>query len=400
MGWLRRLLMVAVLGLLVLQASCGRTPVPRPLPPAPDPTPGPRPPLLLEIAEQFTFPGRPFDPLTLDDWASDVDTPVTALSWSVTGTAELVVTITERVAVAAPAEPAWRGSETIRLQACDPTGLCDSTAALFTVLEQSQLQITSICNAGFVLSSRGKKVLIDALFDPESLGCPSAAAAAAAMRSAGPPFDGADVVLITHSDPGHFDPRIVVSYLLHNPKAVLVSSANVFSLVQPRYPDVEEIRDRSRPITVWGGRSATITAGGVQVEVLSVPYGSVPNQGFLLNLGGFRVFHFGAADLDRSLLAALRPYHLPNRGIDVALVPYRFLIREDLLPVVTEGIGAAVVIPTAWGGDLGPVQQEVRTLFPQAVLIQPMETYTLSYPPAPPGATESTCGGPKKEGTP
>jgi C1A family cysteine protease len=90
-------------------------------------------PVVSDIRDSTVAEGESFDPISLDDYVSDLDDPDSVVIWSHWGEVELLVDITDRVAAIAPPDPEWKGSETIWFKACDPGGLCDSNEATFSV---------------------------------------------------------------------------------------------------------------------------------------------------------------------------------------------------------------------------------------------------------------------------
>ncbi len=42
-----------------------------------------------------------------------------------------------------------------------------------------------------------------------------------------PPFDGVDLLLITHDHPDHYSPELVLTFMQNNPETMLVSSKSV-----------------------------------------------------------------------------------------------------------------------------------------------------------------------------
>jgi hypothetical protein len=88
---------------------------------------------VTDIPDQTISEGESFDPITLDDFVSDVDHADSQLTWTATGQVELIVDITDRVATITPPTPDWNGMETITFRATDPGDLFDEDDATFTV---------------------------------------------------------------------------------------------------------------------------------------------------------------------------------------------------------------------------------------------------------------------------
>ena len=98
----------------------------------PQNTSGAEPPVVGDIPNQGITYGQDFDPINLDDWVDDPDTPDEDIIWSYSGNVEMMVDITDRVAtITYPTD--FHGMEIITFEAMDPEGLMDDDYATFTV---------------------------------------------------------------------------------------------------------------------------------------------------------------------------------------------------------------------------------------------------------------------------
>ncbi|NUM74066.1 PKD domain-containing protein [candidate division KSB1 bacterium] len=91
------------------------------------------PPRLSTIPAQRKGEGKPFDPITLDDYVFDPDHRDNQISWSTKPNAFFNVTIANRIATVAPADSEWAGVSFITFVATDPGNAIDSVRARFTV---------------------------------------------------------------------------------------------------------------------------------------------------------------------------------------------------------------------------------------------------------------------------
>lgn len=360
-------------------------PSPQPVPPTPTPGQENVAPVLSGLAEQMVYVGKPFPPLFLDDYAQDEDDGPDALVWSASGQVDLEVTIADRVATVTSPDPLWVGSETVRLEACDPAGSCAAADVAFTVLEEAEVEITYICNAGFLISSKGKKILVDALFQGTNYGCPFAPYMTA-IKLAEPPFDGVDLVLVTHDHDDHFDAEITGTHLANNPKAVLVSTEQVIDSLREGFPGFEEFEDRTIALRLVKGESTRIALTGIGLEVINIPHvnmpgGGVLNLGFLIDVGGVRLFHPGDAEPEEWSKPYFQGYRLSERGIDVAFVPRGFLANEEYHGVVREGIRASDVIAMHFLAGAAGAPGAIERVFPEAIVLEEsMDRWVGRYP--------------------
>ena len=108
-----------------------------------------------------------------------------------------------------------------------------SAQAPATPAAAGTLQVTYIANQGVLLAAGDTQVLIDGLHRPYQPIYPSLPEREREeIETARPPFDGIDLILVSHVHRDHFHPEAVARHLRHNPKAVLVSSEQVVREIQ------------------------------------------------------------------------------------------------------------------------------------------------------------------------
>lgn len=90
-------------------------------------------PVISTIPAQTIDEGGAFTAIQLDNYVTDPDDPVDALTWLSEGNINLDVTISNRVATVSPPNSNWFGQETITFIAMDPGGEADSADVVFTV---------------------------------------------------------------------------------------------------------------------------------------------------------------------------------------------------------------------------------------------------------------------------
>jgi L-ascorbate metabolism protein UlaG (beta-lactamase superfamily) len=187
------------------------------------------------------------------------------------------------------------------------------------------LEVMYIANQGVLLSAGDDRVLIDGLHREYRASYPFLPAPhREAIERAQPPFDGVDVVLVSHRHLDHFHPESVGRYLDSQPQAVLVSSEQVVADLEKGYADFRRIAPRVRTITPALTERVATNVGGIDVVLLGVGHGSgrhgdVQNLGHIVRLAGRKVLHLGDASTeDRRIFEALR---LREEQIDVAFLP-------------------------------------------------------------------------------
>lgn len=90
-------------------------------------------PVVTDIPDQQFAEGTAFNPVNLDGFVSDEESPDNKISWTYAGNSELIVNITNRIATITAPNENWNGTETITFTAYDEGGLTDSDDAVFTL---------------------------------------------------------------------------------------------------------------------------------------------------------------------------------------------------------------------------------------------------------------------------
>ncbi len=201
------------------------------------------------------------------------------------------------------------------------------------------VEVTYIANAGVLLTAGDTRVLIDGLFQPYQ-GYPSLPQSSRdQLETAVPPFDGIDVVLVSHIHGDHFQGESVLRYLQASTLAELVSSGQVVQDLRGR-PGFATVAPRVREVTPALGERATVRVGGVHVDVLGVGHGTgrhsdIQNLGHIVTVGGLKFLHVGDADPTSGVL---EKFNLAAERVDVAFLPAWFLtegaavIRDHIRP--------------------------------------------------------------------
>lgn len=122
-----RILVIVVLTVLIVWGVNAVT-----RPPQEEPQP-PQPPVVSDIPDQKITPGKNFDPVILDNFVDDPDTPDSLITWMPSGDSILQVVLENRIASISPPDSPWTGSETIIFTATDPDSGSDSDSARYTV---------------------------------------------------------------------------------------------------------------------------------------------------------------------------------------------------------------------------------------------------------------------------
>ncbi len=207
-------------------------------------------------------------------------------------------------------------------------------------LASEPVSMTFVVGSGYLLHQGDLVIAIDALvaFDvPE--------ATRALMASALPPFD-VDLILVTHSDPDHFDPAIVSGNMTANLHALLVAPADVVLAVRTSGPTL----DPAHFVIVHPGLHAPekVEVASLTLDVFSFPhpYNKPENVGYRLQVGGLVLVHPGDLDIATAASDFART-GLDRVTADVVILPYFFF--EAPYRAVLARCPARLYVPTHAG---------------------------------------------------
>jgi L-ascorbate metabolism protein UlaG (beta-lactamase superfamily) len=232
--------------------------------------------------------------------------------------------------------------------------------------------ITYVCNDGFILETGDSKILVDALFQREDICDPQLTPL---MRAALPPFDDADLVLVSHNHSDHFDPQIVGEYLSLTPGAVLVAEGDAIDALAQAYPGYAGIRERVTAIRLENGEWTSLSLNGIELKTVNAP-ADTPNLAFLASAGGRVFFHTGDMFISEVVTAAFQAGGLAEAGIDFAFIPFTWFIDPGGPEFMAGAIGAQEFIPMhIIDSNPEEVATFFRSAFPEVILLTvPLES--------------------------
>ncbi len=221
------------------------------------------------------------------------------------------------------------------------------------------LEITYVANAGFLIECDTTKILIDALFggwESNWYQVPSDSLISL-MKSAQPPFDNVDLVLVTHNHVDHFDPGITADHLANSGGATLVCTEQTEELLAVSC-EYSAIEGRIMAVSALPDSAVILRMQGVELRVLSTHHtpsierdtltGETVdrNRGlqhleFVIGMNGYRLFHCGDGDLSKE--AKYVAFGFGKDSVDVAFLQawnageqlsYRQLLVRDVIKPV------------------------------------------------------------------
>lgn len=250
------------------------------------------------------------------------------------------------------------------------------------------ISVTYTGNEGFLISVGNWKILIDSLYHEgiATYVSPSRAQREE-METGQPPFDGVNVALATHYHADHFHPEAVGRFLQNNPTATFISTDQTREALSKAFPGYEDIKDRVRGLTPAEGGVAWEKVGDLDIQILNLHHGrkrSVENIGFLIHAGGRTILHMGDTE---ATATDLSPLGLANKKIDLAFVPFWYLLTDGWQRAIRKQVAAERIVvmhlPAPDANDkyinsLGgweKVAADIKAAFPTATIFrQQMES--------------------------
>ena len=223
-------------------------------------------------------------------------------------------------------------------------------------------RVTFIDNAGFLITVGDKKILIDALYDTNNPNIDPPPEVLQRAVNAEPPFDQVDLVIATHSHSDHFSAELVRSHLRNNQAAVFVSSPDAVRQIEQAGGGFAE---RMTAVDLDPGESKYLSANGIELDCLYITHGdqSILNIGFVITVDGYTFFHSGDMSVDplseeAVTLEDLLGYGLPQKDIDLAILPIFTFAVDDYVPLIEDGIQARYVSPMHYRYEYPPTGVE------------------------------------------
>ncbi len=188
---------------------------------------------------------------------------------------------------------------------------------------QQKIDVTYIANEGFLIESSGKKVIIDALFNNgwDNYLIPTDSIVSDIESQQGP-FSNANLMLVTHNHGDHFNPSMVVRYLINSPDNFLIAPLKVFNEVS-RHPDFAKFESQIVKLDTSNQKNNDTTIQGIRVRSFFIQHDSRPqieNVGYLIDIDKLKVFHSG--DYNGSELVEFEKLQLQDEFIDLAFLNF------------------------------------------------------------------------------
>lgn len=186
---------------------------------------------------------------------------------------------------------------------------------------QKQIDVTYIANEGFLIESSDKQIVIDGLFS-EGWGnylVPSRSIVSDIVNLQGS-FGNSHLMLITHDHGDHFNPLMVVPYLIKNSDNILIAPPKVTNAIS-KHTDYEKYKNQIVQLDKSNQKQNDTTIAGVRVRSFFIQHDSRPqieNVGYLIYFDGLKIFHCG--DSNGSDSVEYEKLQLQDEDIDLAFL--------------------------------------------------------------------------------
>ncbi len=199
----------------------------------------------------------------------------------------------------------------------------------------NQLKATYVANSGYLLETKSKRILVDAVFNEciASYQCPDDSTIARLINSQ-VPFKQLDFVIVTHHHPDHFNDSLMVE---------LLNARNDFNVICPEqvFQELCNIVDdpiilkRIKSVNLDTGQTASFSLGNIDLQIARSKHANTyetENLCFIIETDGIRILHTG--DIFPGSIADIDPAFFHE--IDLAVVPIalssdRFKVHDTVL---------------------------------------------------------------------
>jgi len=188
---------------------------------------------------------------------------------------------------------------------------------------QNKIDVTYIANSGFLIESGQNQIIIDALFKNgwDNYLTPTNSIVSDIINQQDP-FNNSNLMLITHNHGDHFNPSMVVAYLLNNSENILIAPPLVTNTIS-KHPDYKEFENQLVQLDKTNQEKNDTIIHGIRVRSFFIQHDSRPqieNVGYLIDIDEMKVFHTG--DYNGSEIVEFEKLQLQNEYIDLAFLNF------------------------------------------------------------------------------
>lgn len=176
-----------------------------------------------------------------------------------------------------------------------------------------------VANEGFLIEVGTQKVLIDALFDNQSITychVPDETTLRK-MENAETPYDGVGLILVTHAHPDHFSPQSIIRRLRNDSSVVVIGPPQMVTALEAAGATKQEIDERIIDVDLELFDSTELDVAGIGVRAYRLRHSEyeiedpktgkmvdrhrkVENLIYSIEIGGKKILHVGDAVLSQN----------------------------------------------------------------------------------------------------
>jgi len=235
--------------------------------------------------------------------------------------------------------------------------------------DQPWVGITYIANEGFLISSKTKNILVDALFkNPYGYQDTPDEVLEKMVRSQ-PPFDRIDLMLFSHAHRDHFEPNVALKVLTSHPETILVGNEAVCKeLKEAAGEGFAKLSPRVKNINPEWGTIIQETINGIDLKIFPVNH-STPDRpymtlAYILNMEGTKVLHLGDI-YPPANEKYFRAFQLQQENIAIAFIDPFFLLDETGKQMAADFIQPKQIVPMHMRpNEVGKYTRDLNKLYP------------------------------------
>lgn len=209
---------------------------------------------------------------------------------------------------------------------------------------EDKIKITYIGNEGFMVEVNNTKLLIDAIFNDETINyahVPSKNLLSKIIKGE-EKFNQIDFVLVTHNHRDHFNAEVVSRFLSKNPGCKFISTPQSFKSLK-KTKEYDTIKNQITSVLPREKKTRQINFGDVTIKIFRFNHSkymetdektgkqknrhaNIENLGFLITINDVKIFHNGDATFRIS--DEYKFYKLNNENIDLAFLTGGFAMQS------------------------------------------------------------------------
>lgn len=242
------------------------------------------------------------------------------------------------------------------------------------IRKKAPLEVTYIANEGFMISSAGKKILIDALFGNDGLPGEPPRKTMDAINSSKKPFQQVSLILATHSDGDHFNLNMAGDYLLEHHEVVLIAPEKTGKDMELFYPRFSQIQKQVVALSPDWKDSTNVFVNGMGLKILGIQHSMRPGYNrshsvYLFELNGYKILHLGDS---APLVEEYEQFSwLAEERIHVAFIPFWFLTDIGGETIIKKIIRPKHIVAMHLHPDrFEHLSSQIKKRFPRTVIFE------------------------------